>query len=385
MNTLHVPDPKKLSAVQALCDLSSPYEFPREHGRLFADAMRENVLWHSEKSDFYRRLLESHAFDPASLRSLQDCSKIPFLPANFFKSHEILSIPRDQVAMHLTSSGTTGQKSQMFFDDWSFRSGQRMVDFVFESSGWVTPKTETNYLLYTYETEPDSKLGTAYTDHFLCKYAPIKNAFHALRRTGSGKHDFDVFGCIQQLQNYEKDGAPVRIFGFPAFLYFTLERMKNLKMKPIRLSPDSLVFLGGGWKGNADQAIAKTDLYHLVTELLGIPDHRIRDSFGSVEHAVPYSECEDHQFHLPVWSHVIIRDIRSLEPVGLGERGFLQFLTPFITSVPAQSVLMGDLASLHSGESCPCSIESPYFVIHGRAGTSKNRSCAVAASELLGR
>lgn len=385
MNTLRVPDSKNLAAVQALCDLASPYAFPKDHGRLFTDAMRENMLWHSEKSDFYRRFLQAKGFDPASIHEIKDCSKIPFLPANFFKSHEVLSISRDQVVMHLTSSGTTGQKSQMFFDDWSFRSGQRMVDFVFESSGWVTPKTETNYLLYTYETEPDSKLGTAYTDHFLCKYAPIKSAFHALRRTGSGKHDFDVFGCIERFQSFEKDGAPVRIFGFPAFLYFTLERMKSLKMKPVRLSKDSLVFLGGGWKGNADQAIAKTDLYRLITEYLGIPDHRIRDSFGSVEHAVPYAECEHHQFHLPVWSHVIIRDVRTLEPMALGERGFLQFLTPFITSVPAQSVLMGDLASLHSGESCPCSINSPYFVIHGRAGTSKNRSCAVAASELLGR
>ena len=372
-------------AIRQICELKEPYSFPKGYPELFASAMRESVLWHQERSEFYRNFIHGHDFKAESLRNLEDCEQIPFVPAAFFKSHEVLSIPRDKVVMHLTSSGTTGQKSQMFFDEWSLSAGQRFVDFVYESSKWVTPATQTNYLLYTYETEPDSKLGTAYTDHFLCKYAPIREAFHALRRTGAGKHDFDVFGCIENLQSYEKDGAPVRIFGFPAFLFFTLNRMKDLKLGKLKLSPDSLVFLGGGWKGHADQSVSKNELYALVSEMLGIPDHRIRDSFGSVEHAVPYSECEHHQFHVPVWSKVIIRDVRTLEPRGFGERGFLQFLTPYITSVPAQSVMMGDLASLHPGESCPCSIDSPYFVIHGRAGTSKNKSCAVAASELLGR
>ena len=112
---------------------------------------------------------------------------------------------------------------------------------------------------------------------------------------------------------------------------------------------------------------------------------RVRDSFGAVEHGIPYTECERHQFHVPVWSKVVIRDLRTLEPKGFREPGFLQFLTPFVTSVPAHSLMMGDLATLYPGTDCGCGISAPYFVVHGRAGTSKNRSCAIAASELLGR
>ena len=91
------------------------------------------------------------------------------------------------------------------------------------------PGVPHNYLLYTYETEPDSKLGTAYTDNYLCKFAPIKEGFFAIRRTGTGGHDFDVFGCIEKLRAYANEGLPVRIFGFPSFLYFTLKRMKDLR------------------------------------------------------------------------------------------------------------------------------------------------------------
>ncbi len=209
--------------------------------------------------------------------------------------------------------------------------------------------------------------------------------FSALRLTGTGPHEFDIFGCIDRLKDFEREGLPVRIFGFPAFLHFTLERMRALKIPPLKLHPDSFVFLGGGWKGNADRAIDKRDLYRAVNEQLAIPDKRIRDGFGSVEHCIPYIECEFHEFHVPVWSRVFIRDLKTLAPLPFEEKGFLHFVSPYITSVPACSVLMGDLASLHDGAKCPCELATPYFVIHGRAGLSRNKSCAVAAAELMGK
>lgn len=378
-----VVDPTRLASVQKIGDLQEPYDFSSAWKTLFTNAMLESIEWHKSGSEFYRNLIHQSGFKASQVKSIKDCDKIPFVPANFFKMHEILSVPKEKNLMHFTSSGTTGQKSQIFFDDWSFRAGQRMVDSVFKHNGFITPETQTNYLLYSYETEADSKLGTAYTDNYLCKYAPIQDAFCALRRTGSGSHDFDVFGCIARLQRYETEGLPVRIFGFPAFLYFTLNRMRSLKERKLKLPPDSLVFLGGGWKGHANSAVPKEELYSLITQYLGIPSHRIRDSFGAVEHPIPYGECRNHHFHVPVWSQVIIRDVRTLEPMPMGKPGFLQFITPFITSMPMHSVLMGDLASLYAGSQCKCGNESPYFVVHGRAGTSRNKSCAITAAELL--
>lgn len=372
-----------MRAVQKTGDLQSPFDFKGPWKTDFIEAMIEITLWHESHSDFYRKLIGNSGLKLSSIKSLTDLDKIPFIPANFFKMHEILSVPRSKSLMHFTSSGTTGQKSQIFFDDWSFRCGQRMVDSVFGYFDFITPEQKTNYLLYSYETESDSKLGTAYTDNYLCKYAPVKSAFSALRLNGAGSHDFDVFGCIERLQQYEAEGAPVRIFGFPAFLYFTLMRMKNLRRKKLKLSHDSLVFLGGGWKGHAGSAVSKETLYSLITELLDIPSHRIRDSFGAVEHPIPYGECENHNFHIPVWSRVIIRDVKTLKPCAPGQAGLLQFLTPFITSMPMHSVMMGDLASFYEADDCNCGIQSPFFKIHGRAGTSKNKSCAITAAELL--
>ncbi|MBY8883491.1 acyl-protein synthase [Streptomyces sp. PTM05] len=375
-----VPDPAALGRVQRLCDLPSPYETGPAVDELFAAAMTEAHAWHAGRSDFFRSLLAGPAEEPVP--GLGPQVRAPLVHANFFKRHEVLSIPREEVFLHLTSSGTSGQKSQMFFDEWTIRAAQRMVARVFDHYGWITPDQPVNYLLYSYEPAPSLRLGTSFTDNYLCDFAPARHTTHALRHTGSG-HEFDVHGCVAALQRYAEQDVPVRILGFPAFLHFTLERMRAMGLAPLRLPEGSLVVLGGGWKGHADRRIGKEEFYAEVTERLGVPGERIRDTFGSVEHCVPYVECAHHRLHVPVWSRAAVRDTATLRPLPYGEPGFLHLISPYITSVPAHSVVMGDLASSHPGAECPCPLETDWFTVHGRAGVSRNRSCAVAAAELL--
>jgi phenylacetate-coenzyme A ligase PaaK-like adenylate-forming protein len=380
---LYVPDAARLPNVQRLCDWPEPYLSGAEQEEWFVAAMREIVAWHRDHCTFYRELLRRRGFPPERLAQPEDCADTPMVYADFFKSHEIMSVPPEKVFQHLTSSGTTGQKSQMFFDEWSLRSAQRMIDFIFAYYGLYTPDKPANYLLYAYETKPESGLGTSFTSHYLCKYAPARRVVYALRATGEDTHEFDVFGCIRALQEFAEEQLPVRIIGFPAFLHFTLERMRHLGLRPLELAPDSLVFLSGGWKGYADRQIPKNELLARLTEQLGIPGERCREAFGSVEHCVPYIECQRHHLHVPAYSRVFARDVRSLRVLDYDQPGFLHFVTPHITSVPAHSVMMGDLIKLHPAEACDCGANRPYFEILGRAGTSRNRSCAIAAAELL--
>lgn len=381
MEPLQVPDPEKLATVQRICDNTAPYEKSGEMERLFVSAMGEIVAWHRERNPFYARLLEQEGLAPGRLRTPESLRTIPPIHANFFKRHVTLSIPREKVAEHLTSSGTSGQKTQMFFDDWSIRSVRRMVRFLYEYYGFVRPETKVNYLLLAYEPGAGSKVGTTNTNLFLTSFAPANEIFFALRLSGGG-HEFDRFGTVATLVRYAEAGLPVRISGFPSFMYFTLLRMEEEKLR-LQLHPDSLVLFGGGWKGYADRQIPKTELYAMIHDRLGIDPARIRDAYGSVEHSVPYVECPRHHFHLPIWSRLIVRDVKTLAPLGYGQEGFLHFLTPYLTSVPAHSVMMGDMGVLHPSSECGCGAETPFFEVVGRAGVSRNKSCAVTASELL--
>jgi len=295
--------------------------------------------------------------------------------------HESISIDKESIHEHLTSSGTTGQKSQMFFDKWSILSARRMVEFIYNAIGFNDPKQESNYLLLAYEPLKNFKMGTTNTNIFLTSFSKPKEVFFALRQT-NGTHEFDRFGTVKKLQEYSEQNLPVRIHGFPSFMYFTLMQMKDMGIK-VKLHPDSLAMFGGGWKGYANKAIPKEELFELMHEYLGISLSRIRDGYGSVEHSIPYIECKNHKLHIPIWSRLFVRDVKTLEVIDYGKSGFLNFVTPYITSVPAISVMMGDLGVMHKAEECSCGAKTPFFEILGRAGVSQNKSCAISASELL--
>lgn len=380
---LVVPNKTALSKVQELCDISQPYLQSEEMDLLFLEAMKQSIEWHRTQNPFYENLLQLNQFQSDDLKSLEDLHKIPYIHANFFKTHEVPTISKEEVTIILTSSGTTGQKSQMFFDDWSINSGRRMVDFVYDYYGWNTPDIKTNYIVSNYEPEPGSTRGTTNTSKFLTHYAPANDMFYLLRSNGRGGHEFDAFGAIEKLKKYESDGLPVRVVGFPSFFYFVIKQMMDLGIPPLKLSPDSLIFSAGGWKGYANQQISKADFAALIERQLGIPQYQCRDGYGSVEHSVPYIECSYHQLHVPIWSRAFIRDPKTLEVLGYNKPGFMCFVSPYITSVPAISVMMGDLAMMHPPEECKCGLKTPFIEILGRAGISKNKSCAVSASELL--
>lgn len=351
---------------------------------IFMEAMRDCVKHHMENNEFFRNYMNEQGLDPDTLQSEEDLRNIPFIHANFFKKYEVLSVPRKDIVFYATSSGTGGQKSQMFFDKDTQDFGNAMIENEFRYFGFLSDKP-TNYLLFTYEPAQVSKnLGTAQTDMGLLSYAPVNETFFALRYNGQG-HDFDVYGTIHALEEYEKQGLPVRIFGFPSFLYFTVRQMRETGHRPLKLNTESMTMLGGGWKGYADKQISKAELYAMVEEMLGIPAENCRDGYGSTEHSVPYFECPHHHFHIPVYSRMIIRDVETLEPLPYGEAGFANFITPHLMSVPAVSVLMGDMAVMHPAEECGCGINTPFMEIIGRAGTSTAKSCAITASELLKR
>lgn len=381
MSKLLPPDLKNLQNVQKLCEYPDAYAKTEELDVLFVEAFKEIVQWHKKNNSFYAALLKKDNFDVENIKSINDLHSLPFIHANFFKLHESVSVDKSSIKEHLTSSGTSGQKSQMFFDEWSILSARRMVSYIYDQIGFNTPEVETNYLLLAYEPISGFKLGTTNTNIFLTLFAKPKEVFFALRHTNS-THEFDRFGTVKKLQEYAEQHLPVRIHGFPSFMYFTLMQMIEMDIK-VTLHPDSLVMFGGGWKGYADKQIPKGKLLKLISERLGILPERIRDAYGSVEHSIPYIECSNHHLHVPVWSRLFIRDVKTLEVLDYGKAGFMNFVTPYITSVPAISVMMGDLGVMHPAESCSCGAKTPFFEIIGRAGLSQNKSCAVSASELL--
>lgn len=348
---------------------------------LFLEAMRESVEHHLAHSEFYEKLLKKRNFTIDQIKSIEDCGKIPAISAQFFKYHEVLSVEKEDIEIHATSSGTQGQKSQIFLDKESIKLGTQMAIKAIKYHGFISI-IPTNYLILGYEPKEGNDMGNVKVALGMTRFTPAKEKVFALRSIGD-RYEIDYFGIIDAFKRFNKQRLPVRILGFPSYLYMLLKMMKDLGMKPLKLNKRSLVLTGGGWKKFDDMMIDKEELYSLVEEFLGIPAENCRDFYSAVEHSVAYPECKNHHMHVPIWSRVIIRDVKSLEPLGFDEPGFLSFISPLVSSVPISSILMGDMAVLKDGKECGCGIDTNYFEILGRAGAVKLRSCAVAASELM--
>lgn len=377
-----VDDPIPAS-VQAFCNLAQPYAPDEANQALFIEAMAAITDWHIRHSPWYARFARQQSVNPDRIKTLADTIALPPVPAEFFKAHEIRSIHADQVAEHMTSSGTSGQKSQIFFDRFTIDHAREMVRRVMRVRG-VEDSQPAHYLVNAYEPFSGFKVGTSRTNQFLMQFAPVAEDFWSLRHIGDGKHEFDAFGAIAKLKQWAAGNTPVRIIGFPAFTYFLLQRMRQMQEDHLTLPAGSMVLFGGGWKGYADQAISKPELAQQIEQQLGIPPESVVESYGAVEHAIPYVDSPKHRLHQPSYSRVVIRDVRTMQPVADGTPGFLSFISPYITSTPAHSVVMGDLAIRHPADpDLEPDHPTPWFEILGRAGTASNKSCAAAAAEML--
>ncbi|MBN2222224.1 MAG: acyl-protein synthetase [Vallitaleaceae bacterium] len=366
---------EKLFAYKKIYDLQGSEE-------LFLNAIRESVLHHQTHCRVYDELLTLKGFSVAYIKNIDDIPKIPPIPVDYFKIHEIKSIKDEEIEIHATSSGTSGQKSQVFLDESTVRLGTKMI---FKSMSYhkMISLIPTNYLLLGYEPEAGQQMGNVKVLLGMTRLAPAKEKVFAIRQLGDSPH-IDFFGIIKALKRYEKQRLPLRIMGFPAYLYLLLKTMDEMNMKPLKFHRKSLIFTGGGWKNYNQLAISKDELYDLIEKKLSIPRTNCRDFYSAVEHSVAYPECCNHHMHVPIWSRVLIRDVKTLEPLGFDKLGFLNFISPLVSSMPLHSVLMGDLAVLRDGTHCGCGITTPYFEILGRAGTSTSKSCVTTANEMLG-
>ena len=91
--------------------------------------------------------------------------------------------------------------------------------------------------------------------------------------------------------------------------------------------------------------------------------------------------CEnfhDYLFHVPKWGKVIIRDIKTFEPLhNAGDRGFIQILNAYGTSSFAgASVLVDDMGEIVSNEKCPgCGYDCMTIRIIGRVKGAEAKGC----------
>jgi hypothetical protein len=355
---------------------SDPFDFSPEARALFRESFRENALHHYERHEFTRKLWDRFGFHPSQIDAEADLARVPGTMVHLFKEHEFCSVPRESLALVLTSSGTGGQKSRQFLDAESLANVKTLALAIHRALGMAS-ETAYNYLCFTYDPAVANDLGTAFTDELLTNFTGKREVYYAIQwDAAAGAFALNEAGVVETLRRYEASGHPTRILGFPAFLFEVLTKYELR----LRLAPDSWLQTGGGWKGKADREIPKREFRRFVAERLGIPEANQRDMFGMVEHGIPYVDCDRGNLHVPNYARVFVRSPHDLSLRPRGERGLLHYLCSYNFSYPAPSLLTTDYGLLGS---CDCRLGGDALVLEGRAGVSKHKGCALKALELL--
>lgn len=348
--------------------------------KLFVEAVKENVRLHVARCPEYQALLEREAFTADALKTVDDLYRVPVLPTLFLKAHPLFSMEEKRFLIRATSSGTSGMKSRIGIDAVSFSYGILMLLKLF-SYYHLLSFAPTNYIVLGYEPSPAIQTGAVKTAYGVTYFAPALHREYALTYQ-DGAYTPNIEGIERALHRYQKQGLPVRLVGFPYFMLVLTQAIAQSGCR-LNLPKGSKALLGGGFKQQAAKRVEKRELFERIGETLGIPESGCKEFFSAAEHPVAYCDCANHHFHVPIYSRVIIRDVRTLQPLPFGQPGLLSFVTPIMQSVPFVSVMTDDIAVLHDGKSCGCGIDAPYFEVLGRANAQGIKTCAAGAAEAL--
>lgn len=368
-------------AATKVSGIKNPLDWTPEQNALMVEACREMAEFHCLNSPDIAFLYKKANFDPRSITTEEDLKRIPFVGVAAMKHFLLTSRPADAAVLKLTSSGTRGQKTQIWFDQDSLDRVQSMMDVLWEQEGLISD-IPTNYVNFIYDPEDAKDLGISFSVKNEQRFARPKSSYFTVKKNARGAWEFQKEETIRRLRALAEEGSPVRLLGIPSFIYECCLALEG--ETPIRLPRHSLVMTGGGWKAAEDKSITRERFRAMVTERLGIPDEWIRDGYGMAEHSAPYEECRLHRFHIPVYNRVYARDPVTLEALPPGKTGLLEFITPFNAMMPNLAILSTDLGYLDEAL-CECGWKAPAFTLVGRGGLTKHKGCAITAGEIVNR
>lgn len=233
--------------------------------------------------DVYRKFADNLSFSPGSIK---EYSQIPFLPVEFFKSHEVLSCQKTETAKIFTSSTTTSQTpSRHIVND--IRVYEESFLKGFELFYGEPNKYCILALLPGYLERKGSSL--VYMFEELIKLSGDK-------RSGFFLNNYDeLIQVIRQVRNESKK----------AILIGVTYALLDLAEKNIDLGDNFIVMETGGMKGKRREMI-KEELHSLLKQKFNIKN--VHSEYGMTELLSQAYSKGNGIYECPPWMKILIRD-----------------------------------------------------------------------------
>jgi phenylacetate-coenzyme A ligase PaaK-like adenylate-forming protein len=249
-----------------------------------------------ENNNVYREFCEFLKVEKGSVKSVQ---QIPFLPIQFFKSHEILS-SSEAIQETFTSSGTTGMTTSkhlvtdISLYEQSYRNA--FSEFYGNVEDYVVLALLPSYL----EREGSSLI---YMVNDLIQLSNNSNS-------GFYLHDYDEL--IAKLVELDSSWQNVILIGVTYALLDLIEQ-QNFQLK------NTIIMETGGMKGKRKEMI-REELHEQLCKGFGVPS--IHSEYGMTELLSQAYSLGNGLFECPNWMQILIRDTEdALTYVEVGKTG----------------------------------------------------------------
>ncbi|NRS87140.1 hypothetical protein HNQ02_000040 [Flavobacterium sp. 7E] len=249
-----------------------------------------------ENNKVYNEFCKLLNTDVGCVKSIQ---QVPFLPIQFFKSHEVVS-NNDPVQATFSSSGTTGMitskhlVTNVAIYEESYRKG--FADFYGNIEDYVVLALLPSYL----ERDGSSLIYM------------VEDLIKLSNRTESGFYLHNHDELIKNLIALDDAGQNVILIGVTYALLDLIEKQK-FQLK------NTIIMETGGMKGKRKEMI-REELHEQLCAGFGVT--AIHSEYGMTELLSQAYSLGDGIFECPSWIQILLRDTEdALSYVGIGKTG----------------------------------------------------------------
>ena len=265
--------------------ISSQKQFDKLALQMFRFQYENNIV--------YRQFCDLIKTDVATIKTV---SQIPFLPIQFFKTHQVVSTAQAPQVV-FKSSGTTGmQTSQHFVSDVSMYENSYIKGFS-EFYGNIEDYVILA-LLPSYQEQGNSSLIYMVSDLI----AKTKN-------THSGFYLYNHEDLLLKIQELQSESCNILLIGVTFALLDFLD-FKNVNDANAFSTDKLFVMETGGMKGRRKEMI-REELHQILCDGFGVSG--IHSEYGMTELLSQAYSLGNGIFECPAWMQIYIRDTEDAQ------------------------------------------------------------------------
>lgn len=272
----------------SIFEIGSKKEFEKIALKVFRFQYDTNVV--------YQQFCQHLKKDKTNVKSLHE---IPFLPIQFFKSHDVLS-STDTIQTTFTSSGTTGMSTSkhhitdLAYYEESYRLGFRQF------YGNIEDYTILALLPSYLEREGSSLIYM------------VDDLIQLSNNPNSGFYLSNYDELIEKLVRLDQEGQNIILIGVTYALLDLIEQQK-FQLK------NTIIMETGGMKGRRKEII-REELHELLCQGFGVSE--IHSEYGMTELLSQAYSLGNGVFECPNWMQILVRDPEdALSYVANGKTG----------------------------------------------------------------